>query len=219
VKRAIVLALSVILALLVAVPIACGQAAQDAVTSEQAREWAADWGIWAFDKKSTSESPLVGGYTGGAQCNGLGPNGSSDKVWFLAGTLDGSKVTRTCDAPTEYRIFFPVYNITDVNTPGAQTEEELQQEDKGWTDAALAKPKPKLFATVDGTTVEMKRLDSPSSLFHFTFPPNNPVNFRSGNYVGVTDGVWVALPPLPEGQHTIHFGGNGQDNTYKLTVK
>jgi hypothetical protein len=56
-----------------------------------------------------------------------------------------------------------------------------------------------------------------------------------GDYEGATiDGLWVTLPPLPPGEHTVHFemnapnidlnpnepGAEGfsQDNTYILTV-
>jgi hypothetical protein len=149
------------------------------------------------------------------------------KKFFLAGTGGtgfGEAVTRTCTVPVGTQIFFPVYNILDLNVEGAQTEEELQQEVKGWVDDALANANPPLFATVDGKPVKMERLDSPSPLFHFTLPEDNPLSpvfgglVPPGPYVGVTDGVWVALPPLSKGTHTIHFGGNGQDNTYKLTV-
>ena len=97
--------------------------------------------------------------------------------------------------PAGREIFFPVVNLLDLNVEGVQTEEELRQEVKGWMDEALANPSPPLFATVDGQPVEMKRLDSPSALFHFTLLNRNYIteNFglKSGRYVGVTDGVYV----------------------------
>jgi hypothetical protein len=191
------------------------------VASEQARELSAEWWPWAIER-STAESPLNGSYVGGPQCNGQGANGSAKNVWFLAGTITGEKVERTCTVPAGSEVFFPVYNLLDFNVNGAQTEEELRQEVEGWTNDALAHPKRPLFATVDGEAVEMDRLDSPSDLFHFTLPKGGYITefgIEPGPYVGVTDGVWVTLPPLSEGDHTIHFGGNGQNNTYHLKVE
>jgi hypothetical protein len=222
VRRSIAIAFSALLALLMAAPTAFGQVADDSVASEQARELSAVWWQWALEKP-TATSPLNGSYKGGPQCNGQGASGSAKTVWFLAGTITGEKVERTCTVPAGREIFFPVFNLIDLNVEGAQTEEELRQEVKGWTDDALANPSPPLFATVDGEPVEMNRLNSPSALFHFTLLERNYVTetfgIPSGPYVGVTDGVWVALPPLSKGSHTIHFGGNGQDSTYNLKVE
>ena len=221
-KRVVVMVISVVLALVVAAPMAFGQVADGSAASEQARELSAAWWPWALEK-STAASPLNGSYDGGPRCNGQAANGSAKKTWFLAGTITGGSVERTCTVPAGREIFFPVYNILDFNVEGAQTEEELRQEVKGWTDDALANPSPPLFATVDGNPVEMNRLDSPSDLFYFRLLKRNYLTeafgIAPGQYVGVTDGVWVTLPPLSEGQHTVHFGGNGQDNTYHLTVE
>lgn len=221
-RRSIAIALGALLALIVAAPMALGQVADGSAASEQARELSAAWWPWALEK-STAASPLNGSYVDGPRCNGQAANSGANNVWFLAGTMTGETVERNCTVPAGRKIFFPVYNILDLNVEGAQTEEELRQEVKGWTDAALANPSPPLFATVDGNPVEMNRLDSPSNLFHFTLLPRNYITetfgLASGQYVGVTDGVWVTLPPLSRGNHTIHFGGNGQNNTYNLKVQ
>lgn len=219
-RRSIAIVLGALLALLVAAPMAFGQVAAEDSAAEQARELSAAWWPWALEKP-TAASPLNGSYKGGPQCNGQGTSGN--EAWFLAGTITGEKVERTCTVRAGSEIFFPVYNLLDFNVEGAQTEEELRQEVKGWTDDALAAPEPPLFATVDGRPVEMNRLDSPSALFHFTLLENSYLSetfgVTPGPYVGVTDGVWVTLPQLSKGKHTIHFGGNGQDNTYYLKVK
>lgn len=221
-NRSIAVVLGALLALFVAAPVAFAQTEDASEASERARELSAAWWKWALEKPS-SASPFDGSYEGGARCNGQSADASAKNVWFLAGTITGEEVSRTCTAPSGREIFFPVVNLLDLNVEGAQSEEELRQEVKGWMDEALANPGPPLFATVDGQPVEMKRLDSPSDLFHFTLLKRNYVteNFgvASGQYVGVTDGVWVTLPPLPKGNHTVHFGGNGQDNTYRLKVE
>jgi hypothetical protein len=216
-----VMVIGALLALLVAAPMAFGEVANGSAASEQARELSAAWWPWALEK-STAASPLNGSYDGGPQCDGQAANGSLQDVWFLAGTITSEKVERTCTVPTGREIFFPVFNLLDFNVPGAQTEEELQKEVVGWTNDALAHPKRPLFATVDGVPVEMKRLASPSDLFHYTIESGDYLTVfgvEPGPYVGVTDGVWVTLPPLSKGYHTIHFGGNGQNNTYNLKVE
>ena len=220
-RRSIAIVIGALLALLVAAPMAFGQVADNSVASEQARALSEAWWPWALEK-STAASPLNGSYEDGSQCDGQAANGSAQDVWFLAGTITGEKVERTCTVPAGRKIFFPVFNILDYNVPGAQSEEELQEEVVGWTNDALAHPKRPLFVTVDGEPVEMNRLDSPSDLFHYTLQKGDYLTdfgVEPGPYVGVTDGVWVTLPPLSEGNHTVHFGGNGQNNTYNLNVE
>ena len=55
-------------------------------------------------------------------------------------------------------------------------------------------------------------------------PEGNIFGLPAGSYgPAVTDGYWVTLPPLPPGEHTVHFsstqGGNTMDVTYHITVK
>jgi hypothetical protein len=83
-----------------------------------------------------------------------------------------------------------------------------------------------MVVTVDGKPIAISktenRADTP--LFTVNLPKNNIFGVKPEPYEAVADGVWVLLPPLSEGTHTIKFGGtfNGgafkQDNTYILTV-
>ncbi len=179
-------------------------------------------------------NPLIGSYEGGAQCAG----GGAGKVWFLAGTFTGESATRTCQVPANKSIFFPVFNVecstVEGNPPPRDT---LQEYVTIITDAALEDSS--LFATLDGEDVLGNISDNraASGLFKFTLPKNNVDVFCPTETPGVTqqcppgptkaaaDGIWVLLPPLERGTHTIHFGGSffggelTQDNTYTLTVK
>ncbi len=216
---------SVILALVVASPMALGQVGQGATASGKAAELAADWWIWALSKPA-AESPLIGGdpdYSD-RQCDGQPLSGTPGKKWFLAGTLDGSAVERTCTMPVGTQLFFPAGNIVFLITEPGETEEEARQYVNEFIDDVLADPAFSMAVTVDGKEINPKRIvraDSP--LFTATVPEDGLL--PAGSYSGVADGLWVALPPLSKGEHTIHFEmsapsvGFSQNNTYHLTVE
>jgi len=216
---------SVILALVVASPVALGQVGQGAKASGKAAELAAEWWVWALSKPA-AESPLIGGdpdYSD-QQCDGQPLTNTSGKRWFLAGTLDGSAVERTCTMPVGKQLFFPVGNIVFLITEPEETEEIARQFVNGFMDDVLADPDFSMVVTVDGKEIDAKRIvraDSP--LFTARVPEGGLL--PAGSYPGVADGLWAALPPLSKGEHTIHFEmsapsvGFSQDNTYHLTVE
>jgi hypothetical protein len=220
VKRAIMLALSIILALIVAVPIASGQ-------SLDPGQAGAAWWQWALEKP-TSENPQMGAYSGGIKCDG---KSGQKRVWFLAGTLDGSSVTRTCTAPAGRPLFFPIVNTFHADPKGTANEEDFRQCVNLAMDNILRGSS--MFATVDKKPVSGERADTP--VFTFNLPTDNMFGAPSGPYDGVADGVWAYLSPLSKGKHTIHFGGDfpnapvggctegtgafKEDTTYKLMVQ
>jgi hypothetical protein len=124
VKRAIVIAISVLLALVVAAPIASGQQAS---TGKGIGAFTDNWWNWAFENP-TATSPLVGDYSGRKQCDGFQqPNKTG--VWFLAGefALEGDletgfvgEATRNCTVPAGTPILFPVFNGNCGEAPTVQ---------------------------------------------------------------------------------------------------
>jgi len=225
VKRVVMVVVGVILALIVASPMALGQVGQGAKASGKAAELAADWWIWALSKPA-AESPLIGenpDYSD-QQCDGQPLAGTQGKKWFLAGTLDGSEVERTCTMPVGKQLFFPVGNVVFLITEPEETEEEARQAVNGFMDNVLDAHDFSMVVTVDGKEIEPRRIvraDSP--LFTATVPEDGLL--PAASYPGVADGLWAALPPLSKGEHTIHFEmsapsvGFSQDNTYHLTVE
>jgi hypothetical protein len=221
-KRIVLMMLGILLALVVASPMAFAQAGQ---ASGETAELAADWWQWALSKP-VEDNPLIGGdpdYSG-EQCDGQPVTDTPYNTWFLAGTLDGSEVERTCTVPDGTQIFFPVGNVVFLITEPGETEEEARQFVNEYMDDVLADPRFKMKVTVDGKKVksdEIIRADSP--LFTATVPKDGLLD--AGSYDGVADGLWVTLPPLSQGEHTIHFEisapsvGFSQDNTYHLTVE
>jgi hypothetical protein len=211
VRRIIVLALSVILALLlVAAPMATAQDSPKQKTDLS--ELSAGWWKWAL-KKPVQVSPLLDDYSwkeqprGAAKCAG----GSRLGVWNLAGefTLEENaggfvgEATRTCKIPAGKPIFFPVFNAIcsdAIGDPG-----DLQECATNVTDQFLAGSS--YFATVDGEDVQIERVTSDGT-FAITLPKNNVFGAEPGSYSAATDGLWVYLPEgLSKGEHVITFGG------------
>jgi hypothetical protein len=234
VKRAIVMAVSVILALIVVLPMAFGQVGQGAKASGTAAELAAAWWQWAYSKP-VGDSPLIGGYTDTARCDGTPLSPTKPKTWFLAGTSNGLTVERTCTMPVGTHLFFPVANVVAFPFPGADPEETApgeRQKAIAYMDAVLADPtfRQSIVVTVDGKMVKSNRIGRATyslgtgPYFTLTLPENNVPGQPAGEYEATADGLWVTLPPLPPGIHEIHFKasapnfGVSQDNTYNLTV-
>ena len=224
-RRIMLLVAGVLLALVVASPMTFAQVGQGAKASGETAELAADWWQWALSKP-VEDNPLIGGDPDYSeeQCDGQPVTGTSRNVWFLAGTLDGSEVERTCTAPAGSQLFFPVGNIVFLITEPGETEQIARDYVNDFMDDVLADPRFKMRVTVDGKKIKSNqiiRADSP--LFTATVPEGGLLG--AGSYDGVADGLWVTLPPLPEGEHEIHFeisapnAGFSQDNTYHLTVE
>jgi hypothetical protein len=118
VKRAIVIALSVILALVLAAPIASGQSSSQGKNlgkGQNLGKLTGDWYNWAV---SRNPSPVSGGepeYTD-AQCDG----NFVDGVFFLAGSTTSDPVTRNCTVPANTPILFPVVNYACGAAPTVQ---------------------------------------------------------------------------------------------------
>jgi hypothetical protein len=161
----------------------------------------------------------------------------SGNVWFLAGANNGP-TTRTGVIPPGTSLFFPLANYLNdypcppdfgfEPNPGETLEHFLQRTgndalDYYWPNVG------DLFAEIDGVPLtNLSSYRATSSLFRFTADPTLSSSFDAcitgTEQDGVAIGYWLLLPPLPPGEHTLHFGipsatpGVGQDVTYILTV-
>ena len=183
---------------------------------------AAKWWQWAFSFPA-ADVPFFN--TGGPVDVSAGQSGN---IWFLAGANSGP-TTRTAHVPTGVSLFFPMANVVNDYPcpdpsfhpdPGESLEHFLQR-----TGAPYLLQMTGLFAEVDG--VPLRNLGSYvaiSPIFTFTADPALAATYDAcitGTLQpGVALGYWLLLPPLPPGQHLVHFGslGWGQDVTYHLTV-
>jgi hypothetical protein len=238
VKRIIIMALGVLLALALATPMALAQVGQDGNKTGKAAKLAEAWTQWAYTKP-VEDSPLLGAYEGGAKCDGTPAPVSPTRgnTWFLAGTdgltTDGKEETvRICTVPAETQLFFPVVSATFFITfPGPPEFEDKQKARdyvKGYIRAVEEDPDLSIVVTVDGEEISSDQIvRAKTSFFPLTFPEDNiyaRFNVKAGTYPTITNGLWVMLPPLPPGPHTIHFELSApnadvfQNNTYHLTV-
>jgi len=204
VKRAILLALCVILVLALAAPIAAGQPTSE---GQQGRgNLAAAWWNWGF---ATSPSPLEGSYgIEDPRCDGEYVDG----VFFVAGNTGGAS-ERTCTVPAVTPIFFPVFNVICGEAPTVPTDggftgdpEPYPQCAQAFLSNCLAEPS-EWFATLDGEDLQVRRMAS--GVFDWTVASDdNPFGVPADTYESASDGLWVYLPRgLEPGEYTLHFGG------------
>ena len=230
-KRAIVVAISVLLALVVAAPIASGKSSSK--SHNLAQLTAESWN-WAT---STSPSPVEGSYKGGAQCNGEYVTG----VIFLAGAINAPTPTveRTCTVPANTPILFSPFNyLCSAAFDPIQEVDDPQPYDTACatptTDAVIDSPS-SFYARVDGKDANQQRIAS--GIFQWTIPDDalGLEGLEAGTYPAAQDGLWVYLKNgLTAGKHKIVFGGTFEDTplntpenpkfkgariTYKLTAR
>ena len=186
---------------------------------------AAAWWQWMFSLPVTA-SPQFDTADANA--------GQHGQVWFLAGTFTGGTITRSCTIPFGKTLVFPVANAWADNTGCPNTDytvHELLGIAAGYEDQVT-----NLSCTIDGVAVPRLANTPPyrvTSVFGYEVPndPNNVLAafglpcYASGGTVfpAASDGVFVSVPPLSRGQHTIHFSAFAAslslDITYHLTVQ
>jgi hypothetical protein len=230
VKRAIVMALSVLLALLVAVPMAFGHAGQGTEASGKTAQLSIDWWKWALSKP-VDVNPQIGSYEGGPKCNGRPVSPTPGKTWFLAGSFNnGEKVKRTCTVPDRPNLFFPVVNAVAFPFAPGETRHNQRQLVKQFIREVVTAPDFSMSVTVDGKELKSNQIvRALSPVFSVTLPKDNIFGIPAGKYDDASsNGLWVTLQPLSKGKHKIHwevnaqtksFGLVSQDITYHLKVK
>jgi hypothetical protein len=222
VKRAIVIALSVMLALVVAAPIASGQSSSQ---SQNVGKLTGDWWNWAV---STNPGPL----NGGDPCGG----DFVDGVFLLGGSFTSDPVTRTCTVPANTPILFPVVNTAcgaaptiDPDGDGNFTGDPQPYNKCAQDPIDDIASNSTMIATLDGEPLKIQRLES--GLVTFTNPsPRSELlpNAPPGSYKSWASGFWVYLPQGLEPRvepYTLHWSvlptsppGFTQNITYNLTV-
>jgi len=187
-------------------------------------ELTADWLEWVL-AIPTAANPLL-------DLNGASAAvGQSGKVWFLVGNTTGGATTRTVIVPAGKALFFPIVNYFWVNTPefGDAAWSPAQEAFVRQQIAAVVDTAYNLFLEIDGQPVpNVAGLRVSGAVGACTLPADNifGVPLAPGPHECVADGYWALLPPLPNGHHTIRFGGmfnNGSgfslDVRYHITVR
>ncbi|CCK29023.1 putative secreted protein [Streptomyces davaonensis JCM 4913] len=126
----------------------------------------------------------------------------ADDVWFLAGTF-GTKVERSCPVPAGVPVAFPLVNLVATEADCADFMSEAEGS-----------------ALLDGKAVEADRYaGEPVTV---TGGEGNPVTGEAGTFSATGCGLWVQLPALAPGFHTLEIRGRSGDFTtevdYSLAV-
>jgi hypothetical protein len=177
-KRALVMTLSVVLALTLATPMALGQVGQGSKASGKAAELSVAWWQWALSKP-VEDNPLIGEdptYSE-AQCDGTPVTPTQGKWWFLAGTLGNPvepPVERTYTMPVGTKLFFPVVNIVAFPFFEGETRQNQRQLARQYIREVVNASDFSMSVTVDGKEVKSNRIvRALSPVFSFTLPEDN----------------------------------------------
>jgi hypothetical protein len=226
-KRLILMAASVILALSLAAPVAFAQAEQGSKAPKTAGDLAAAWWQWALSEPEAT-NPLIGSYTqdvppGDIQCDGEPVTATQADTWFLAGSTGTAPEVRTCSVPAGSQLFFPIVTTSWTFTdPETDTDKLARESVQSFMSSLLSDPEFSMVVTVDGKEVH-GIVRGKSDFFDVQLQEGNLLGAPAGTYRALADGFWVTLPPLSEGEHTIHVvmtsSGFSQDITYHLTVE
>ena len=186
-------------------------------------EWAAEWWQWALETPA-SVNPVLD--MTGEFC----AEGQRGHVWFLAGTFGYGEVERECTVPSGTSLFFPLinsfYGAFLNDSPETRTEEYIRQE-------VHCETPTELVAEIDGVEVKNPfQYVEQSPLFDVQLPEDNIFGVDESLVPqlllspSVDEGFYLFLPPLPPGEHVIHwsaswscpYGDFTEDATYNLTV-
>jgi alkaline phosphatase len=170
--------------------------------------------------------------------------GQSGNVWFLGGscrpnpngdgTKDSRKVKREATMPFGKALFFPIIDAeASVIEGNGATEAALRDAAEGYIHGHVED----LDCEIDGRDVkDLERFQVESSQFTFgPLPSNNLLGdpaLAGKSSAAVSDGYFVMVAPLSQGEHTIQFKGKlvftkdkdgfdftfSLDITYRLTV-
>lgn len=130
-------------------------------------------------------------------------------VWFLAGKFGSSDrkfPKRVVTMPVGRSVLFPILNCeaNPLEYPELETKEQLVGHVAGDVDTVVMKS-----CIINGINVTLKRVSSDPTVFPLTIDKDNAFNIKNGGTTyAVSDGFWVFLKPLREGNYTIDLEGS-----------
>jgi hypothetical protein len=147
------------------------------------------------------------------------------RVTFLYGSFFGGDIERSVTIPAGKPVFVPIVNTEWSNPdtapppdfeapPGNYTIEELAAFAKAQADTITG-----VSASLDGVEVDDILQHRHAAQFEYTQPAERSITQTffgldaPGPNESATDGYYLMLLPLDEGQHTLTFTGSSPDNT------
>lgn len=194
-------------------------------------EWIAKWWQW-YNSVPKTESPNFPDYPNHiAEVDCAIRQDPSSPVFFLFTPLvDEPSAQRTCDVPKDKAVLIPIISAeADIGDPELtdKSEQGMIQAAKSGNDYAA------ISVELDNTKLnfnEDPKYRTLSDFFNITFPEHNIWEPKEvpGTYVGVTEGYFLFLRPLSEGNHTLHYkaatnppnpNSYAQEVAYHMNVK
>ena len=173
------------------------------------KEWTSKWWQWVISIPK-GKNPL---------CDHTGKNcaeGQYGPVWFLAGTSDKThKPERRCVIPTGKAILFPIivsqFSYSEV--PFIKTDAELisytAKDINRWS---------LLEVTIDGVKLpNLSEYRIQIGPFDLLIPEGNIWDIRPGPTRAVSDGFWVFLEPLSDGNYIVSLHGREPNFETRVT--
>jgi hypothetical protein len=142
--------------------------------------------------------------------------GQRGDIWFLAGVFGGGTSNRTCAIPHGKKLFFPIANYFEFNSPGVCGSTAVTVAQMRANGEAFVNNLTSVSLELNGKPQPTRRVRS--AVYEVAVPEDNvfdalcaPLNVPGDIYSpAIADGVYALLHPLPVGNHTIHFTAEGQ---------
>lgn len=154
------------------------------------------WWTWAASEPEGT-NPVAD--ESGSQC----ARNQAGDVWFLAGTF-GTQVTRACTVPEGIPIAFPLVNLVADEADCADFMSTAEGS-----------------AVLDGEKVDPDEIAGDEISAQAV--AGNPVTGGDGDFTGTGCGLWVQMPALDPGEHSLTIRGRSGDFSvgvdYLLTVE
>ncbi|MFE2938661.1 signal protein [Streptomyces sp. NPDC059255] len=177
---------AVMLAALVGCGTRAGEAGEDGEDRLSSGTLQSRWWTWASTEPELT-NPVAD--QNGSACERNQP----PDVWFLAGTF-GTHTERTCGVPAGVPIAFPLLNR--IGEPADCAGFMRTAEGAAVLDGKNVAPD-----TQRGEPIEVESV------------AGNPVTGTGGRFTTTACGLWVQLPPLEPGKHTLTIRGRSGDFT------
>jgi hypothetical protein len=194
-------------------------------------QWIGKWWQW-YNSVPKTESPNFPDYPNHiskVDC-GIRQDPSSPVFFLFTPLVDEPSAERTCDVPKNKAILLPIISGEADDGDPEQTDKSEQgmiQTAKSGNDYAAISIK------LDNTKLnfnEAPKFRTMSGFFNMTLPEHNIWEEKEvpGTYKGVTEGYFLFLKPLSEGNHTLYYEAAtnppnpnvyAQAVTYHLNVK
>jgi len=176
------------------------------VRGETVSQWTENYSKW-WHYNPFENNPVTDDPTGAYACLN-----NDDKVFYLPGS--GGTDTRTYDVPFGKPVLLPILNITYFReAEGSAGDFGPVDEVLDWVVNSIMKG---MYARIDGQDIaniegyrvterDFTMTATPGSFIEATRGDPDPE--ARGPYASGTDGYWLVLDTLSEGEHTLESGG------------